>query len=264
MSRFIKLDRPLAFIDIESTGTNVYVDRIVELAIVVLSTDNERRCHVYRVNPGIPIPAEVTRIHGITDAQVANCPPFPELAPRIAATLEGCDLSGYNLIRFDIPILIEEFRRAQVDIDLQTRRVFDAQRIFHRMEPRDLSSAVKFYCGREHTGAHGAEADALATLAVLEGQYARYPELPLDPDELHRFCSLRRPGSVDAAGRLKWVNREVTINFGRRRGELLRDIVKNDPSFLKWMLNTDFPSDTKDIIRAAMRGEWPTQSPEEE
>lgn len=256
-----KLDRPLAVIDIESTGPIPRSDRIIDLAVIRIDLDGRRETRTYRVNPGVPIPEETTRIHGITDADVAGSPPFASIAPAVFALLDACDLAGYNSTRFDVPMLVEEFLRAGLTFDVERRRLIDAQRIFHRKEPRDLTAALAFYCGETHTGAHGAEADALATLRVFEGQYQRYPDLPVDMDRLHDFCNPRRPGWVDRAGRLKWAGGEVVLNFGQKKGLSLRTIVRDDPAFIRWMLRSDFPTDTRQIVEDAMRGKWPTPPP---
>lgn len=255
--RSLTLDRPLAVFDIESTGTDPVQDRIVELCIVRLSPGGRRETHTLRINPGMPIPAGATAVHGITDADVAACPPFSDLAPEIARLFDSCDLAGYNLLRFDIPMLVEEFRRAGLTFQVEGRRVVDAQRIYHRREPRDLTAAVAFYCGKPHTDAHGAEADALATLEVLEGQLNRYPDLPVDVEGLDRYCNPRHPTWADRIGRLKWANGEIVVNFGARRGESLRSLVQTNSGYLKWILKGAFPADTQEIVRNALEGKYP-------
>lgn len=263
MDDFLRLDRPLAVFDIESTGTNPRTDRIIELAIVLVFPNGRRETHTWLFNPGVPIPIESTAVHGITDEMVADRPPFAERARDVLRLLDGCDLGGYNHTRFDIPILQEEFNRAGLFFDVDGHRIFDAQRIFHKREPRDLTAAVKFYCdGEELVGAHGAEADAKATLRVLEGQFRKYPDLPRDPDALDRLLNERDPFNVDRAGRLRWLDGEVTINFGKKKGEKVRDLVAHDRNFLKWILKADFPLDTREIIRGILeRDEWPTPPP---
>jgi len=251
------LDRPLAVFDIESTGISPRVDRIVELAIVKLSPDGSVTTFCRRINPGIPIPPETTRLHGISDEDVADCPSFADLAPAIMEFLEGCDLAGYNVVRFDIPMLTEEFLRAGCEFDGPYRRTVDAQRIFHQREPRDLAAALRFYAGAEHENAHGAEADALATIRVLEGQFRMYEDLPRDVESLDRYCSTRQPGWVDRTGKLKWQNRDVVLNFSRRKGESLRTIIQSDRGFVKWMLASDLPRDMRDIVQEATEGRWP-------
>ncbi len=256
---FIHLDRPLAVFDIEATGTNPRTDRILELAIVTLFPSGRREVRSWMFNPGRPIPIESIAIHGITDEMVADCPTFAERALSVSQAFEGCDLGGYNHTRFDIPILQEEFARVDMPFDVDGRRIFDAQRIFHKREPRDLTAAVKFYCdGADLVDAHGAEADARATVRVLEGQFRKYPDLPRDPDELDRLINERDPFNVDRAGRLRWLDGEVTINFGKKKGERVRDLVENDKGFLKWILKADFPLDTREIVADILRGKWPS------
>lgn len=255
---FLKLDRPLAVFDIESTGINPRSDRIIELAAIRVEPDGRRVKKHWLLNPGVPIPIESTAVHGITDEAVAHCPKFGDVAAEILAFFQGCDLGGFNHTRFDIPLLVEEFLRVSVTFDVDSRRIIDAQRIFHKREPRDLTAAVKFYCGEAFQDAHGAEADTEATLRVLEGQFRKYPDLPRDPDELDKLLNERDPFSVDRAGRLRWVDNEVTVNFGKKQGQKVRDLVLADPGFLRWMLRSDFPRDTQEIIRNALEGKWPT------
>ena len=197
----LKLDRPLAFFDIESTGTSPRGDRIIDMAITKIFPDGERRTYTYRVNPEMPIPEGSTRIHGITDDDVRESPTFKEIAEKVCELLDDSDLAGYNIVRFDVPMLQEEFKRAGVTFDTESRRMIDVQRIFHRKEPRDLSAALSFYCGEMHMGAHGAEDDVLATIRVLEGQYDKYNDLPTDPDALHDYCNPKDPDWVDRTGR---------------------------------------------------------------
>jgi len=254
----LKLYRPLAIYDIESTGTNPRLDRIIDLAIVKLLPDGLREQFTYRVNPGIPIPKEASEIHGITDTDIADAPAFSSVAKEIDAILNGCELGGYNAIRFDIPLLVAEMERAGVHFDLSDRKIIDAQRIFHQREPRDLTAALKFYCSETHSGAHSSLNDVLATIRVLEGQYEQYPDLPEDIAELHDYCNPRHPHWVDQQGRLRWVNGEAAINFGKNQGRLLRNLIETDNGFLNWILQNDFPVDTKQIIRDAMKGNFPS------
>ena len=254
----LKLERPLVFFDLEATGVNPRKDRIVEIALVKFLPDGSRVDLVRRINPEMPIPAEVSRIHGITDADVASCPTFETLAPEFQNFLAGCDLAGYNVLRYDIPMLEEEFLRAKIRFRVDDRRVIDAQRIYHKREPRDLAAAVQFYCHQEHVGAHGAAADTEATIRVFLGQLERYADLTPDVGELARYCDPRKPDWVDRMGRLRWVNGEVAINFGQKRGTPLRQLVEKDPGFVKWMIRSDFPTDVIDIARAALEGKYPT------
>jgi len=250
-----QLDRPLAVFDIESTGINPRTDRIIELSIVkLLPPKGMQELRTFVVNPGIPIPPESTAIHGITEADVAGKPLFKDLAAEIYRFLEGCDLAGYNIIRFDVPMLIEEFLRASINFSMEGRRLVDAQRIYHKREPRDLKAALQHYCGELFLEGHRAEADALATVRVLEGQFNRYPDLPRTMNELDKYCDLRDPSWVDRDGKLRWVNGEIAINFGKKKGERVSELARVDPNFLKWILKSDFASDTKAIITKILEG----------
>ncbi len=253
----IQLPRPLAVFDIEATGVNPRTDRVVELAIIKLFPDGRRETHVMRCNPTIPIPAEASSIHGITDADVCNEPTFCERATRIRELLDDCDLAGFNIVRYDIPLLIEEFARCGQPVDLDARHIIDAQRIFHMRERRDLTAALAFYCGKQHMGAHGAEADALATLNVLKGQLERYDDLPRSVPELNSICNPRHPQWVDRVGKLKWLDGEAVINFGRKQNTPLRVLADTDRSFLNWMLKADFPIDVREIVEHALQGRFP-------
>ena len=253
----LKLDRPLAVFDIESTGTNRRTDKIIDLAIVKLLPDGRREVHEYRFDPERPIPPETTAIHGIADADVKGCPVFRQKAAELISLLKDCDLAGYNVLGFDIPLLAEEFARAGVVLDVESCRVFDAQRVFHKKVPRDLTAALKFYCGELHLDAHGALGDVEATLRVMEGQLEKYPDLPRDLDGLDNFCNPRDPAWADRTGKLKWVDGEVTLNFGKYQGRKLREVVQQEPNLVRWMLKADFPQDTRDIVQNALNGKYP-------
>lgn len=253
----INTDKPIAFFDIEATGINFRTDRIIELAIVKVMPDGSRETHHFLFNPEKPIPAEATAIHGISDEDVKECPTFRDVAHHISDVLAGCDLAGYNVIHYDIPLLQTEFERVPIPFDVEGRRIIDAQKIFHKKEPRDLTAALKFYCGGEHTGAHGALDDVEATIHVLEGQLQRYPDLPRDIDPLAEFCDQRDPSWADRKGRFKWVDGELIINFGKKQGKLLRDIARHEPSFLRWMVSNSFPPDVTTIARNALEGKFP-------
>lgn len=251
--------RPLAVIDIESTGTNPRQDRIIDLAIVKLMPGGTQEKHVFRCNPGIPIPAAAEAIHHISNADIAACPLFTQIAGQIFEILQDCDLGGFGIARFDVPMLTEEFARAGFKFPADECRVVDAQRVYHKKEPRDLSAALVFYCAEKHTQAHGAEADVLATIKVLGAQLARYADLPQTVEGLDAFCAIARdPDWVDKTGKLKWVNGEITINFGvKYPGRKLCELVQNDAKFLKWILKSDFPGETKKIVADALEGRFP-------
>ena len=200
----------------------------------------------------VRIPPETTKIHGITDEIVKDCPTFADKADEIFAFFEGCDLSGFNADRFDIPCLEEEFARVGKNFAPSSRRHVDVQRIYHRMEPRDLSAAVRFYLGRDHTGAHGAEADARATLEVLKAQMEKYPELPQTVGEMDEYLVPHDPLNADRYGMLRWKDGELTINFGKKKGESLRKLMLNEPNYLRWIVKGDFDTEVKAIVRDLM------------
>jgi DNA polymerase III subunit epsilon len=258
----LNLTRPLAVIDLETTGTNVGSDRIVEICILKVYPDGRQEVKTLRVNPGIPIPPVVTAIHGISDEDVKDEPKFAELAPQLAQMLNGCDLSGYNALKFDIPLLAEEFLRAGVDFDIKGRRIVDVQNIFHKMEPRNLRAAYKFYCDKDLVGAHGAEADTLATFEILDAQVKRYQNAPYTDydgnvsypdlnsmDVLHEFSIYHK--FCDLAGHLIYDEKgRETFNFGKNKGRLVEDVFSREPSYYDWMMNAQFPEYTKKIITA--------------
>ena len=248
----LRLDRPLVVFDIESTGTTPRKDRIIELAAVKLMPDGTEISKCWLMNPGVKIPPETTKIHGITDEIVKDCPTFADKADEIFAFFEGCDLSGFNADRFDIPCLEEEFARVGKNFAPSSRRHVDVQRIYHRMEPRDLSAAVRFYLGRDHTGAHGAEADARATLEVLKAQMEKYPGLPQTVGEMDEYLVPHDPLNADRYGMLRWKDGELTINFGKKKGESLRKLMLNEPNYLRWIVKGDFDTEVKAIVRDLM------------
>lgn len=245
----LALDRPLVVFDTETTGTNPRADRIIEIACLKVHPDGRREEWVRRINPGIPIPAASTAIHGISDADVAGEPRFREVGAALAAFLGGADLAGYNIAGFDLPVLRAEFLRAGIPFDISDRRLVDAQRIFFSREPRHLSAAARFYCQSEHQGAHGALADAEMTLRVLIGQLERYAELPRSVGQLHELFCAGIDQDLDPEGRIRLVNGEPTINFGKNRGRTLRDISREEPGFLRWILKGDFSEPVKSLAR---------------
>lgn len=246
----LKLERPLICLDLETTGPNPETDRIVEIGLVRLNPDGTRASARLRIHPGRPIPPEATAVHGITDADVAECRSFAESALWLTEALRGCDLAGFNLRRFDLPVLRREFALAGVPWPCEGARVVDAFCIFRDREPRTLVAAVKFYCGREHTGAHSALSDAEATLDVLLGQLARYPDLPRDLDALDTASGGRQPEWATECGRLRRnAAGELVIHFGRHTGSRLMDM---DGGFLNWVLDRDFPADVKALFEAEL------------
>ena len=238
------LKNPLVFFDLETTGINITKDRIVEISYLKVTPDGKEECKTRRVNPQMPIPEQATAIHGITDEDVKDCPTFKELAKSLATQIEGCDLAGFNSNRFDIPMLAEEFLRAGVEIDLSKRKFIDVQTIFHKMEQRNLIAAYKFYCGKELTDAHSAESDTRATYEVLMSQLDKYPELQNDVDALSEFSSFNN--NVDFAGRMIYnENGEEVINFGKYKGQLVKDVLKKDLGYYGWIMQGDFSLNTK-------------------
>lgn len=260
----LKLNRPLAFFDLETTGTNVVKDRIVEISVFKLKPDGQSQSLTRLVNPGMPIPAEVTAIHGISDKDVENQPGFAQLAPELNQFLEQCDLAGYNSNKFDIPMLMEEFLRAGMRFDIKKRRLIDVQNIFHKMEPRTLKAAYRFYCGKELDSAHQAEADTRATYEILLAQIERYQGVDYedregnisqpvknDVDSLYQFSYDHR--NADLAGHIGYnkAGREV-FHFGKHKGRLVEEVFKQEPQYFDWMMKADFPLSTKQVIQGIM------------
>lgn len=252
----LKLKNPLAIFDLETTGTSIANDRIIELSFVKVDINGEKEVKTMRINPEMPIPYESSVVHGIYDEDVKDAPTFKSVAKNLGKWLEGCDLGGFNAIKFDVPILVEEFLRAEVDFEVTNRRLIDAQRIFHMMEKRTLSAAYQFYCDKELVGAHGAEADTLATLEVLEAQIERYDgqdvtdnlgnkigKIENNMDTLHQLTFNKL---VDLAGRLGYNSQdEIVFNFGKHKGKPVTEVFKKEPSYYDWMMNAEFPLDTK-------------------
>jgi DNA polymerase-3 subunit epsilon len=249
----IQLERPLVVLDLETTGKKVEVDRIIEISTLKLFPDGTSRLHSRRLNPSIPIHPDATAVHGITDAEVADEKTFAEIAPILARYLDGCDLCGYNIWTFDLKILGAEFRRARVPFSTEARHIVDPYRIFLRREPRDLTAALRFYRGMEHGGAHSARADVLAALLVLDGQAERYDDLPRTMPELHDYMGF--PEIVDPEG--KFVRREdgvIVFAFGsKHRDDPVEQVAETDPSYLEWMLKSDFSDEVKSVVREALR-----------
>ncbi len=249
----LKLDRPLVVFDIESTGVSPRKDRIIELAAVKLMPDGTEESKCWLLNPTVPIPPETTAIHGITDEIVKDCPTFKDRAKEIFAFFKDgdrlCDLSGFNADRFDIPCIEEEFARVGLNFASSSRRHVDVQRIYHRKEPRDLTAAVKFYLGRDHAGAHGAEADAKATLEVLKAQMERYPDLPQTTAAMDEFLVPHDPLNADRYGMLRWKNGELTVNFGRHKGRSLRELFLKERNLLNWIVKGDFDAEVRMIVK---------------
>lgn len=252
----LKLKNPLAFFDLETTGTNIVHDRIVEISVIKLMPSGETITKTTKLNPTIPIPVETSLIHGIYDEDVKDAPTFKQISKSLAKFLEGADLSGFNLLKFDVPVLVEEFLRADVEFDTENRKIVDAQKIFHLMEKRNLSSAYKFYCDKMLEGAHSAEADTIATMEVLHAQVERYlgqtvldnlgKEIGKIDNDVSILHALTASKQVDLAGRMIFNKKGIEVfNFGKHRNKPVEEVLTKEPSYYEWMMNGDFPLDTK-------------------
>jgi len=251
----LNLKNPLAFFDLETTGTSIIRDRIVEMAIIKVMPNDDRQSKHYVLNPTIPIPKEISEIHGIYDKDVKDKPTFKQIAKDLSKFLEGTDLAGFNCIKFDVPMLMEEFLRVGITFEVDKRKIIDAQRIFHLMEKRNLAAAYKFYCNKNLEDAHSAEADTNATLEVFEAQVQKYESMEVvdglgnkigiienDMEVLHK---LTKTDMIDLAGRMIEKNGEAYFNFGKHKGRKVTEILSNEPSYYDWIMNGDFPLDTK-------------------
>jgi DNA polymerase-3 subunit epsilon len=243
----LHLRRPIAFIDLETTGINVSSDRIVEISVLKINPNGKEEWMSNRINPEMPIPPKSTAIHGITDEDVADSPTFKEIAKKLTAFLEGTDLAGYNAIKFDIPVLAEEFLRANIDFNFHKRKYVDVQVIFHKKEQRTLAAAYQFYCNRELENAHSSKADTEATYEVLKAQLDRYNDLENNVEKLADFSAYNN--IVDFAGRIIYDENGIEIfNFGKHKGKPVELVFREEPSYYSWMMNGDFPLYTKKIL----------------
>ncbi|MBK3518837.1 3'-5' exonuclease [Carboxylicivirga marina] len=243
----LHLKNPIVFFDLETTGINIAKDRIVEIAILKVNIDGTEESHCYKVNPEMPIPKVTSEIHGIYDEDVKDSPTFKELGKKLAKIIEGCDLAGFNSNKFDVPLLAEEFIRAEVDFDMKKRKFVDVQTIFHKMEKRTLGAAYKFYCGKELENAHSALADTTATYEVLKSQLDRYDELENDVEFLNDFSSFNK--NADFIGRIIFNDKgQEVFNFGKYKGKSVEEVLSKDPSYYGWMMNGDFPLFTKKVL----------------
>ena len=242
----LKLNRPLIFFDLETTGTNIAHDRIVEFSYIKLFPDGTEESKSRRLNPEMHIPEASTAVHKITDEDVKDAPTFRQVAKSLLEIFEGADIAGFNSNKFDVPLLIEEFARCGITFDVSGRRFVDVQNIFHKMEQRTLVAAYRFYCGKELADAHSAQADTRATYEVLLGQIERYPELQNDVDFLADFSRVGR--GLDLAERFVLNDKnEAVFNFGKHKGKKVKNVFRREPSFYQWMLQGDFPRNTKDV-----------------
>ncbi|RKE92212.1 3'-5' exonuclease [Ichthyenterobacterium magnum] len=245
----LNLTKPICFFDLETTGINISKDRIVEISILKVFPSGKEERHTWKVNPEMPIPTEVTAIHGISDADVAGKPTFRELAKEVHNLIKDSDLGGFNSNRFDIPLLAEEMLRADVDFDIKNRHAVDVQTIFHKMEQRTLSAAYKFYCDKDLEGAHSAEADTNATYEVLKAQIEKYDDLENDTKFLAEFSSRKK--FADFAGFISYNKEGVEcFSFGKHKGKLVTEVLEKEPGYFGWLLNADFPLYTKKVLTA--------------
>ena len=239
----LNLTKPLAFFDLETTGTNIGVDRIVEISVIKMHPDGSEEVKTFRINPEMPIPQASIDIHGITNEMVKDAPTFKQAANDIKQFLDNCDLSGYNSNRFDIPMLMEEFLRVEVEFDMKGRKLVDVQKIFHMMEQRTLSAAYKFYCQKNLEGAHSAEADATATMEILLAQVERYPQMGNTIESILKFTG--EDILVDFARRFVMEKGVEVFNFGKHKGRPVTEVLKAEPQYYDWMMRGDFPLHTK-------------------
>jgi DNA polymerase-3 subunit epsilon len=243
----LNLTKPLVIFDLETTGINTSKDRIVELYMIRIQPDGSRVDLHQRFNPGIPIPAEITAIHGISDADVAHEPGFKQKAAEINQFLTNCDFAGFNSNKFDFPMLVEEFYRAEVDFDISKRKFIDAQKIFHTMEPRNLAAAYKFYCSKTLENAHSAKADTEATWDIIQSQLDKYTQLEPNVEFLHKYSG--QSNLVDLAGRMIYNDKQQAVfNFGKHRGKPVTEVFRTDTGYYDWMMNGDFPLQTKKVL----------------
>ncbi len=253
----LALTKPLAVFDLETTGITPATDRIVSIGIVRLSPDGlADLSKEYLVNPGMPIPPEASAVHKITDEMVRDKPLFKDIASEILDVFEGCDLAGFNIEKFDLPLLSQEFVRIGIPNFASGRRIVDAMVIFHKNERRDLTTAVRFYLDRDHARAHSALADAQAASDILSAQIKRYG-LPSAVEDLHKYCATRPENSIDSEGKFVWKDGKAVLSFGKWKGLSLEDCITQNKDYLDWILNSDFPSDCKEIISQALMGKFP-------
>ncbi|MFH1842654.1 MAG: 3'-5' exonuclease [bacterium] len=252
------LERPLVCFDLETTGVDIAKDRIVQIGLIRVEPDGSSQRRETLVNPQVPIPPAATAIHGISDADVADQPTLAQLVPELVELFADADVAGFNSIQFDLPLLNEEMKRVGCPLDPAGRRHFDAMRIFHAKEKRDLTAAFQFYCDQELEGAHTALADASATLEILDAQLDRYADLPRDAAGLHRFCNIDEGKWVDNTRKFTWNDQgEAAFAFGKNRGRTLRDITATSPDYLDWIASSDFGSEVKQIAADAKKGRFP-------
>ena len=248
----LKIERPLVFVDLETTGVNTSIARIVEMTVLKIHPDGAEEEKSARVNPGMPIPPGATKVHGITDEDVADKPGFNQYAKSFLDFFDGCDIGGFNAIRFDVPLLVAEFKRAGLEFHLEGRNIVDPMVIFHSYEPRDLAAAYQKYCGKPLENAHSAAVDVRAAAEILGAQVQLYPDLPQGVAELHDVCHHLDLDWIDNDGRLIKSEQGALLAFGKHNGRLLRDLVKEDPEYLEWILSSDMSQQVKDVVAVAL------------
>ena len=261
MSFPLELKRPLIFFDLETTGLDHKFDRIIEIGALKIHPDGRQERFTRRVNPGMRIPAEVQALTGITNEAIQEAPTLAQILPEVIAFFDGADLAGYHINRFDVKVMVEEFKRGGADFKLENRAIVDAQVIFHQKEKRDLSAAFSFYCGKDLKNAHSAQADTDATYEIFVAQMQRYQDLPRDIAELHNFCRGNQDRFVDSEGKFFWRDGEAVFNFGRFKSCSLRDVARTNPEYLHWVLSPErqFSSEVIQICQNAMKGQFPVK-----
>ncbi len=258
----LAIKRPIVFFDLETTGLDYKYDRIIEIAAHKIHPDGRTEKFHTKLNPGIRIPGEIETLTGITNADVAKAPTFLQMADQINQFFDGADLAGYNIGRFDVKVLTEELKRAGMDFATDCRLIVDAQAIFHQKERRDLTAAYKFYCNKPLEGAHSADHDTQATFEIFLAQMERYPDLPRDIEEMHKYCRGPQDRFVDSEGKFFWRDGEAVFNFGKYKSQTLRNVAENHPDYLQWLIAPDrqFAQDVIDICYKAMRGVYPAKA----
>lgn len=257
----LNLTKPIIFFDLEATGLIIGLDRIVEICLLKVNTDNSTETKTWRINPEMPIPEKISKLHGIYNDDVKDCPTIKELAPKIIQFIGDADLAGYNSNKYDVPLLVEELLRAEVDFDLKNRKLVDVQNIFHVMEPRNLSAAYKFYCNKNLENAHTAEADTQATFEIFKAQIERYQDTELEDDKGNRYkpitndigklseITTSKNKFVDLAGRIVYNDKGIEVfNFGKHKDKPVKEVFEKEPSYYNWMMNGDFPLYTKKVL----------------
>lgn len=260
----VPLKRPIIFFDLETTGLDHKYDRVIEIGAVKIHPDGRRETYTQRINPQMRISAEISALTGITNEAISEAPTFAQAAQQIASFFADADLGGYNVARFDVKVMIEEYKRAGMNFKAEERAIVDSQVIFHQKEKRDLAAAYKYYCNKDLKAAHSAQADIDATVDVFLSQIDRYPDLPRDLQELHKFCRGNQDRFVDSEGKFFWRDGEAVFNFGKFKSQTLRQVAQVNPEYLHWVISPErqFPQDVIDICYKAMRGEFPKKPAE--